>query len=329
MHHGTPARDTRRYEGSFAAPGGVTLHRASVVPAGPAPVRARLAIVHGYGDHAGRYAELMTWLAARGVACHAVDLRGHGRSTGPRAYVARWDDYLDDLRAFLTQPELRADRPDPIPPLAAAGGSPRSGPPDQPTPNSAPPTAPALAPLFLLGHSHGGLIVAAAGVRGLLPAHVAGCVLSSPYLVNCLAVPGFKVAAAHVLNVVAPWLRISSGVRPEMMSGDAALTEASRNDPLLLRSATPRWFLAHRPVQREVLARAAAFTAPLLVLCGDADPIADPRGTAEFHARAGSADKSAAVYADFRHEPFRETGRQRVFDDVLAWILRRAGDSRP
>jgi lysophospholipase len=286
----TTANTTVTDEGTFAAPG-ATLYRASVRPAGAAaPARARLAIVHGYGDHAGRYAEFMTHLAERGVACHAFDQRGHGRSTGARGFVRNWDEYLDDLGAFLALPEL-GDRPE---------------------------------PLFLLGHSHGGLIAAAAGVRGVLPPRVAGCVLSAPYLVNCLAVPRVKAAAARVLNVVAPWLRVRSGVSPRMMSGDARQVEESRRDPLLLRSATPRWFLTHRPVQAEALARAGEFRLPLLVLCGDADPIADPRGAAAFHAGAGSRDKSLVVYPGFKHEPLREDGRERVFGDVLAWIEGRA-----
>ena len=264
-----------------------------VHPGASATTRARLAIVHGYGDHSGRYMEFMTWLAARGVACHAFDLRGHGRSAGTRGYVRRWDDYLDDLRAFFAQPEV-----------AASQGRAEA------------------APLFVLGHSHGGLIVAAAGVRGLLPPQVAGCILSAPYFVNCLNVPRLKAAAAHVLNVVLPWLRIKSGVRPELMSADPAQVEQSRADPLLLRSATPRWFLTHRLVQAEVLARAGEFTLPVMTLYGDADPIADPRGAIEFHARAGSADKTLVMHPGFRHEPFREAGRQRVFADVLAWIER-------
>src|SRR5688500_3489789 len=120
---------THTQEDVFRAPGGVTLHRLSITPAADQPVSARLAEVHGYGDHAGRYWELMTWLASRGVACHAFDFRGHGRSTGRRGFVRRWDEHLDDLRAFLDLPALRHDSP----------GDP---------------------PLFVLGHSHGGLVVA-------------------------------------------------------------------------------------------------------------------------------------------------------------------------
>ena len=290
------AAAVRRHEETFAsaASPSVTLHRIAVRPPDAVATRARLAIVHGYGDHAGRYVELMSWLATRGVECHAVDLRGHGKSSGRRGYVRRWDEYLDDLRAFLELPDLRH-----------APGSP---------------------PLFVLGHSHGCLVVALAGERKLLDEYcVAGCILSAPYLVNALAVPWHKAAGARVGNVLCPWMRVRSGVRPGMTTSDPAMLEDSRNDRLLLRCATPRWYLTTRRVQAEAVARAAEFTLPLLVLQGDADPIAHPSGAAGFHDRAGSSDKSIVTYPGFLHEPLREAGRERVFADVLGWISSRAG----
>src|SRR5215207_3074328 len=67
----------------------------------PGEAVAILAILPGYGDHSGRYIELMRWMAARGVTCHALDFRGHGRSAGRRGYVRHWDEFLDDLKTFL------------------------------------------------------------------------------------------------------------------------------------------------------------------------------------------------------------------------------------
>src|SRR5438270_13915780 len=107
----------------------IELHRRSFVP--PAPW-ATVAFVHGYGDHAGRHAHFLRWLAERGVACHAVDLRGHGRSGGRRGFVRRWQEYLDDVGALLNG--IAKD---------------------------------ATGPTFLIGHSHGGLVAAAAVERGV------------------------------------------------------------------------------------------------------------------------------------------------------------------
>jgi alpha-beta hydrolase superfamily lysophospholipase len=294
--------ETIREERTFTAPAvapGVTYFSFTVRPRDARRERARIAIVHGYGDHAGRYEEFMTWLAARGIGCHAFDLRGHGRSSGRRAFVREWEEYLDDLDAFLEEHDLRE--------RAGSSGS------ELPL------------PLFVLGHSHGGLVVAAAGIRHRLERHnVRGVVLSAPYLVNALRVPRHKVLAARVANLLTPWLRIRSGVRPEMLSSDDGHVEDSRRDPLSLRIATPRWYLTHRPVQAEVLSNASEMTLPLLVLQGDADPIADPAGAKRFHDAARSADKTFVIYPGFRHEPLREAGRERVFADILNWIHQRA-----
>jgi alpha-beta hydrolase superfamily lysophospholipase len=294
--------ETVREERSFAAPAGapgVTYFSFTARPRDPSRERARLAIVHGYGDHAGRYEEFMTWLAARGVGCHAFDLRGHGRSSGRRGFVDRWDEYLDDLDAFLGGDELHA-RP-------SSGAQP-------------PPPA-----VFVLGHSHGGLVVSAAAVRHRLePHHVRGVILSAPYLVNAHPIPGHKLLAARVANRLCPWLRIRSGIRPEMMTSDVERVHDSRDDALLLRTATPRWFMTHRPTQSDVLARAGEMTLPLLVLQGDADPIADPAGARRFHDAARSPDKTLITYPGFKHEPLREAGRERVFADILHWMVRRS-----
>jgi alpha-beta hydrolase superfamily lysophospholipase len=270
--------------------GGSTLHRISIRPCDLAQTRARLAIVHGYGDHAGRYEQFMTWLAGRGgVACHAVDLRGHGRSSGPRAYVNRWDEYLDDLGAFLALAELRE---------------------------------PAHLPTFILGHSHGGLVVAVAAIRQRL-ATSAGCILCAPYFVNAVHVPWYKSVAARLANVCWPTLRLSSGVQVDMCSTDPAMLDDARQDPLLLRCATPRWYLGNVAAQHEAMTHADQFKRPLLVIQGDADPVADPRGAERFVDRAASTDKTLKWYPGFLHEPLREAARERVFADVLEWMAKR------
>src|SRR3954468_8280347 len=119
-----------------------------------APPLARMLVFHGYGDHSGRFAHFQRWLATRGVASDAFDFRGHGRSGGKRGFVRRWDEYLDDVQAILAacRPVWSSEN------LAQL-------------------------PLFVLGHSHGGLILAAAGIRGVLREdEVAGCIMSGPYL---------------------------------------------------------------------------------------------------------------------------------------------------
>lgn len=258
---------------------------------------ARLVVVHGYGDHAGRYGHIMDWLADRGVATDAVDLRGHGRSPGRRGFVRGWAEYLDDLRAHL-----RAERAD----ATAAGTAGR--------------------PLFVLGHSHGGLVAAVAGTRGVLAeAGVAGCVLSAPYLRPAEPLTPLWRAVAAVTNVVAPALRVPTGLTTDMMSGDPAMAADSRIDPLLLRHATPRWYATAMRAQDEAFASAGRFRLPLLCLIGDADPIASLAGARAFVDRAGSADKALEVVPNARHEILREVDRERTYERVLSWVRARAG----
>lgn len=264
---------------------GATLHRWSVAP--PAPW-ATVAFVHGYGDHGRRHAHFLRWLAERGVACHAIDLRGHGRSGGRRGFVRRWDEYLDDVRAFLDEVAKHA-----------AG------------------------PTFLFGHSHGGLVAAAAVERGIA-AGVKGCVLTAPYFSSKMVVPRAKVMLAKVLDPVVPWVRVGSGLPPEWMTADEGMIADSRADSLVLRSATPRWYLTTLAVQQDVMTRAGEFRVPLLLLFGDADPVADLVTARRFFEAAGATDKTMKVYPGLLHELSREVERETVFNDVLAWLKSRS-----
>jgi alpha-beta hydrolase superfamily lysophospholipase len=263
----------------FPGKGG-TLFLRSIRPADP---WATLGIIHGYGDHSGRHAHFMRWLAERGVACHALDLRGQGRSSGRRGFVRRWDEYLEDVDTFLALEEMKAG-----------------------------------APTFLLGHSHGALVLAAAVERGLR--NVAGCVMTSPYFAPRHAVPRFKVLLARCLNPLVPWLRVASGLGDDMMTSDAAMRAESKIDPLVGRAATPRWYIGSVAAQERVMKEAARFQLPFLLLFGGADPIADLTAARAFYESAGTTDKTLKVYPGLLHEILRETAREEVFADVLQWL---------
>ncbi len=269
------------------AAGGLALHRRWADPAGPP--WARLAVLPGYGDHAGRHDHVLQWFAAHGVAAHAVDFRGHGRSAGRPGAVRRWAEYLDDLSAFLAIGALATDGP----------------------------------PLFVLAHSHGGLIAAAAAERGLLDG-VAGVVLSAPYLALKMPVPRRRRLLAAVLTRLHPSLRLRSGIRGPMLTHDEAMLAADVADPHRSRSVTPRWFTTALAAQAAVAAAADRFRRPLLLMVPDDDTVADSAASDAWFARVGSADKTIRHYPEHRHELLRETGRAAVFADVLAWMRPRA-----
>jgi lysophospholipase len=253
--------------------------------------RARVALLHGYGDHSGRYRHLMRWLGERGVASAALDFRGHGLSTGRRGHCGRWEEFVDDLRAFVE----------------TLGST-------------------ASAPLFVLAHSHGGLVAAAAGEEGL--EGVRGCIFSAPFFHGKLRVPTYKTVGARLLDPILPWMPIPNGLRSEMMSADGEMVAESTRDPLLVRTATPRWYLTCLRAQERVLARAGEFRLPLLMMVPDLDSVADPESMVRFYDQIRSPDKELKRYPNFRHELLRESERERVFQDVLRWIEPRATEER-
>jgi alpha-beta hydrolase superfamily lysophospholipase len=248
-------------------------------------------LLHGYAEHLGRHAEITRALAGAGYAVHLLDFRGHGQSGGKRAHVDRFQEYLDDLDVFLARVR------------DAAQGK----------------------PVFILAHSHGALVSA----RYLLdkPNAVRGAVFSSPYFRLKLRVSPVKILAGRIISRVLPSLPMRNDLRPEQLTRDRAIQEATRNDPLYQHIATPRWYTESNEAQETVLRRATEFVTPLLLLIGGADPISDPSAARSFFDHATSADKQLKQYDGFLHELFHEPERERVFRDVIGWLDERARGS--
>ncbi|MFN3649330.1 MAG: lysophospholipase [Armatimonadota bacterium] len=265
-----------------------SLHRIRVRPAAP---WAHLALLHGYGEHSGRHRHVLRWLAERGVEGHALDFRGQGRSSGRRGFVRDWHDYREDVEALLRCEGLRAeDRGD--------------------------------TPLFLLGHSHGGLVLADALEHGL--SEMAGCILCAPYLRTRFQVPAYKTWLARVVDPLLPWLPIPTGLKGDWMSSDDEMRSESGHDPYILPIATPRWYLGCVRAQEETLRHAGDLRQPLLVLMGEDDPVADPAAARELYEAAGSRDKTYRSYPGLLHELLRERERERIFQEILDWMRARA-----
>ena len=284
---------TRHTSGQFSGAGGERLHLQAWLPAGdepgaPAPeTAAAIAVVHGYGDHGGRYTWLGEDMAARGYALYAYDLRGHGHSSGARGQIGRFDEYLDDTGQFLD--EVRQAQPG--------------------------------KPLFLLGHSMGGLVCARLAEEGSL--EVTGLVLSSPFLQLAEAVPPSRLYALKVLARVWPDRDIGNTVRAEHLSHDEAVVGAYVTDRLVHHVAPARWASQILQAQDAAMAGASTIAVPLLVLYGTDDQVVDTAFIEELYSRTSSADKSILRYEGFYHECFNETGREQVFADLAAWLAAR------
>jgi alpha-beta hydrolase superfamily lysophospholipase len=271
----------------FAATDGLLLTRQVWRPEGaPAAV---LAVIHGYGEHGGRYRGLAEDMAARGYAVHVYDLRGHGLSGGRRGHLGRFSDYLDDTAVFLD-----------------AVGEEQPG-----------------RPLFLLGHSLGGLI-ATAYVEDRPADALAGLILSSPFLRLGIPVPPLRLSAARLLSIVAPTVNVGNAVTAAALSHDQEVVRAYGTDPLNHHVATARWAAEVIAAQSATLSAAGSIRLPFLLLYAGADAIADPDAARELFAGAGSSDKTEHCYEGFYHEIFNETGHDAVVADLAAWLEERS-----
>jgi alpha-beta hydrolase superfamily lysophospholipase len=277
-------------QGFFNAPDHLRLYFRAYLPERP---RATVGVIHGYGDHSGRYLPTLGHLATLGYATHAFDYRGHGQSDGRRGYCDVFSDYLGDLEAFLER--LRT---------SAGDGQ-----------------------LFLLAHSNGALITL---LHALTRAPtVAGAIFTSPYLDLAFPPPPLKLAMARTLGRLVPWLPMPTGIPLDVLTHDREFLRATERDPLYNRKATPRWFFESRRAQAEVRGRAAEFRWHSLFLQGDSDGLASLPATRHFFDLIGSHDKELIVYPGFRHEILNEPEHASVWEDIDAWLESRLAPARP
>jgi alpha-beta hydrolase superfamily lysophospholipase len=254
----------------------------------PPAAKATVLVLHGAGDHGGRYPALTTALVHAGFQVALVDLRGHGQSDGRRWYIDTFSDYLNDVDAFvakLSQDGIAGER------------------------------------LFAVGHSQGGLLASLWTMRHARL--LSGLVLSSPWF-RLKTPPSLgKVLAGRLVGRVVPWLPVSSGLDATQLTSDPEMQRWTDRDPLYGRKATPRWFDEAGKAQAEALRRAAEISTPLLVLSAGADAIADPAAERAFFDGVSSEDKRLVVYDGFRHELFNEARREEPIGEAVAWLSAR------
>jgi alpha-beta hydrolase superfamily lysophospholipase len=278
----------RELAGELRAGDGVRLHYASWIP--EQPPRAAVLVSHGHGEHGGRYAELARHLAERGMTVHAVDHRGHGRSGGRRGHVDRFGDYVRDLETWRRA--VTAELP-------------------------------AALPVFLLGHSLGGLI-AIRHLQAHPEAGFRGAILSAPLLGIAVKAPRWKVALSGVFSRVLPRLPFSNELDPSMLSTAPGYVEAYRADTLLHPVITPRLYTEIGAAMAEAFTQPDSIRIPLLVLAPTGDRVVAPEAVARF-ASACPGDVEVRRYEGFQHEALNEAERHRVMDDVAAWLEARIG----
>jgi alpha-beta hydrolase superfamily lysophospholipase len=249
-------------------------------------------VLHGAGDHSGRYPGITEALVRAGHEVALLDFRGHGQSDGRRWYVDQFSDYLLDLDVFAAK--VREE----------AGGR----------------------RIFVVAHSQGGHIAAHWGLRA--GRGVCGFVFSSPFFRLAVEPPKVKVWASLLVGKVVPFLPVDAALDLAELTSDPELQQWTAEDPLYLRKTTPRWFAESSRAQEDLRRRMGEFAYPVLVMVGDADRIADPAAGEAFVAAVSSKDKSLKVWKGLRHEIFNEVGRGGPIGDAVAWISVRAGGEK-
>ncbi|TME05775.1 MAG: lysophospholipase [Chloroflexi bacterium] len=241
------------------------------------------AVVHGLGEHSGRYERFADGMGRHGMATFAVDLRGHGESEGKRGHVDSWSQWVDDAAAFVSHVESQ-----------------QSG------------------EVVPLGHSFGGVVVLSA-VRSSRLAKAKRFVLSSPALKLKAEVPAWKTSLGKVMASIAPRLALDNEVDPGTVSRVPEVVAAYRADPLVHSKISSRLYAEWQRAAAENLGLAGDVKIPFLILAGTGDRLIDFEGSTELHARAPETSELQLLEGRY-HEPFNDLGSDEVFALIAEWL---------
>jgi alpha-beta hydrolase superfamily lysophospholipase len=241
-------------------------------------------IIHGLGDHSGRYASVGEALAARGFAAQALDLPGHGKSYGNRGHVESWDEYRASVTAWM-------DR------------------------------ANAAAPArrwSLFGQSMGAFVALDWALAN--SARVERLVLCAPPLHLAFRPSMLKVKAAQLLVRVWPGFSQGNMILPSMLSHDPEVVREHMMDPLVHYRISARLFLEFQSVRNSLRKRARDLSVPTLLLQGSADPISNAEGSRRWAEAAPPGMVTLRIYPTLYHEVLKEVGREKIIDSMIDWL---------
>lgn len=259
-------------------------------PDAKAPV---LVLLHGLGAHTGWFIDMGDALNERGLSVYAVDHRGFGRSGGPRGHVRRGDVFIEDIESFLDDVQRR--QPD--------------------------------APLFILGHSMGGIFAVTVAARDATSQRkrLAGMILLNPWIADTT-----KASLAAMLTVLLAGPFGSRRVPPGLDSRDTSKMSSNpeaermlREDPLWVRARTASFYyqVALR-LKGQVLRQARQVRAPALVLQAGADRSVVPTASHKCYLALGSPDKQWKLLPGMEHDSELEPNRDELDDEIAGWIAR-------
>lgn len=244
-------------------------------------------VLHGLGDHAGRYGRMVRALADAGFAAEAIDLPGHGRSYGPRGHVRSWGDYHEAMEAWWNR-----ERP---------GGRP---------------------PIALVGHSMGALVALDWALRqpqGALRA----LVLSAPPFEVVVRAAMLKVRAAQLLVRLWPRFSQQTAILPSMLSHDPEVVRAHNEDPLVHYLMSAKLFFEFRGVSDTLRKAAGRLTVPTLILHGTGDVVSSSLGSERWAKLAPEGMADLRLYPGLYHEILNEREGPEIAREIATWLAKR------
>ena len=270
-------------EGRFEGVGGLRIFTRSWRPQGKA--RASVVISHGFNSHSGHYEWAAEQFVAHGLAVYALDHRGRGKSDGERFYVDKFADYVHDLATFIQM--VRAQDP--------------------------------TTPVFLLGHSAGGVI--SCGYALEYQDQLAGLICES--FAHQVPAPDFALAVLKGISHLAPHAHVFK-LKNEDFSRDPNWVDMLNADPLIAHEVQPTKTVAEMVRADERLKKDFPLIhLPLLIIHGTADKATKPSGSRRFYDRAGSTDKTLKIYEGHFHDLLADIDKEVVMSDIQAWIDKR------
>lgn len=271
-----------RTEGTFKGSKGLNLYHQCWLP--EANPKAVLLVVPGLAEHSGRYTNLVNYFVPRAYAVCGLDTQGHGKSEGPRCYIDRFQDYVNDVKIFFDIVHQRyGDRK-----------------------------------VFLLGHSMGSAIAIVYAAQH--QADLAGLIMSGATLKPGASVPSVLKVVVRVISRLFPKMGVAV-IDASTISRDKAVVDAYVNDPLVYRGkVTARLGAELVKVLNQMPKLIPKITLPIIIMYGTEDRLSNPEGSQMLYDAVGSRDKTLKKYEGFYHEIFNEPGHLQVMGDLEAWL---------
>ena len=248
------------------------------------PSRAVLAIVHGIGDHSGRYMNIVNHMVSNEIGVYSYDLRGHGNSPGQRGHINSWMEYRVDLLNFLKV--IRAQESERL--------------------------------IFLMGHSMGALIA----LDFILSENeqLEGAIISGAPIEPAGVAKPYKIALARILSRIYPGFTIDLGLDDDALSRIPSVVSSYQDDPLVHGKVSARWGTELLSTLESVKMQGENINIPILMVHGEADRFNSAEGAKKFFDRIRVNDKEFISYPSGYHELHNDLNYEILLRDILDWI---------